>query len=94
VPGRPLRETTPSIGVYEGLATSHQGKNAATVSEISAVPDGQGSGYAVVRVPLEKYLLDRPGDLCTPDAVVARTPGGIEDPSSHHAVVNAIIGRR
>ncbi|MFH8385818.1 hypothetical protein ACH4E7_33665 [Kitasatospora sp. NPDC018058] len=67
------------------------------MSEISAVPEGQGSGYAVARIPLDRYGSDLPNpysDPCTPDAVVARTPGGIEDPSSRHTVVNAIVGRR
>lgn len=93
-PGRPLRESSTSVDMFRSLADSHQG-NGATVSEISAVPEGQGSGYAIARTPLDKYrwnLSDLKEDPCTSDAVVARTPGGLDDPSSHHAVVNAIIG--
>ncbi|MFJ9777866.1 hypothetical protein ACIRVF_42615 [Kitasatospora sp. NPDC101157] len=90
LPGRPLREGGAS-GTFQGLAVSHQGRKA-IASEVSAVPQDQGSGFAVARVPLDRYV---PGvvDPCTPDAVVARTPGGIEDPASHHAIVNAIVGR-
>ncbi|MEU4119053.1 hypothetical protein AB0F71_31730 [Kitasatospora sp. NPDC028055] len=91
VPGRPLRSGA-AQGVLDGLAASHQGRSP-SVSEVSAVPQGQGSGFAVARVPLERYATSLP-DPVTPDTVVARTPGGIEDPASHHAIVNAIVGRR
>ncbi|MFJ3219509.1 hypothetical protein ACIPLC_26735 [Kitasatospora sp. NPDC086801] len=92
VPGRPLRESSTASGTYYGLAVSHQGKGA-TVSEISATPDGSGPGYAVARSPLDSYGTGLP-DPCTPDAVVAGTSGGLDDPSARHTVVDAIVGRR
>ncbi|MFH8387998.1 hypothetical protein ACH4E7_45230 [Kitasatospora sp. NPDC018058] len=96
-PGRPLRESSTAVGAYYSLAASHQGKGA-SVSEISAVPEEQGSGYAVARIPLDTYQADvyRADfpDPWTSDAVVVRTPGSLDDPSSRHTVVNAIVGRR
>ncbi|MFH8387602.1 hypothetical protein ACH4E7_43110 [Kitasatospora sp. NPDC018058] len=92
VPGRPLRESSIALGAYSSLAVSHQGKGA-TVSEISATPDGSAPGYAVARMPLDNYWQGVVASR-TPDAVVARTPGGPEDPSSRHTLVNAIVGRR
>ncbi|RGD57753.1 hypothetical protein DR950_08090 [Kitasatospora xanthocidica] len=86
----PLRDGGQTIhGTYNGLRASHRDGNA-TLSEVAAPADG--SGFAVASTPLADT--GKPGWSFTTDSIVARTPGGPDDPSSRHTAANAIVGRR